>query len=431
MINIVILLGRLYRVVKVLMNRLALYLVFLIAVGCASSQQRHGLVEPTETQQTIDEAAAQEASEAVSPEVLVNSTGPDESALPNAADEDAEVAETSEPDGAAGPVDAADSVSGPKIPDFIVESLSDEIAVSEKEEARIAKAQKDVYDLVKGTATKIDSFFGTSETDPQASVSRGRVSIGGQYDDRRGFEQRFRFKARIRLPMFKQRTRLLLGRGDADNIVDGSSNENIDTLPGRFQGIDEDEWLFGIGYSRDMKLKSGWSFGLGAKIRTPIEPYVKATYKWNRGFGEAWLLHVSPRIYWQEDRGYGTSIQARLDYAPYDNWLYRSFTILVSDDRYQGIHWTSKLFTYHSLSKKSAFSYGLYATGETEDEVQLHDYGLEIRHRRQVSRRHFYVEFLTYFSWPQELLEEEREFTPGIGIQFELQFGAWPGRSND
>lgn len=398
-------------------SRLTIFLILLVATGCASNEQREESVEPIE---------AQQASEA-----LANDAGPDETIEQIAADEDGAATESLEPDGAAASIDIVEPATGPEIPDVIVEALSDEIVVSDVEEAKIAKAQDDIYDLVKGTATKIDSFFGTSETDPEATVSRGRVSIGGQYDEFRGSKQRFRFKAKVTLPMFERRSRLVVGRGDADDLVDGQSNENISSLPGRFQDIDQDEWLFGIGYSRDKRMKKGWSFGLGAKISTPIEPYVNATYRWNRGFGEAWHLQVSPRLYWQEDRGNGASIQARLDYAPYDNWLYRSYTILVNDDRFQGIKWTSKLFTYHSLSKKSAFSYGLYATGETEDEVQLRDYGLEVRHRRQISKRHLYVEYLTYFSWPQELLEEEREFTPGIGIEFELQFGDWPGRSKD
>ncbi len=317
----------------------------------------------------------------------------------------------------------------PSIADVITESLSKEIVVTPEEEARIEQAERDVYNLVHGAATEIDSFFGTSETDSEARVSRGRVSLASQYDDRNGYKTRLRFKARIKLPLFEERTRLLIGRGDADDIVDGSSNENIDKLPGRFQDIDQDDWLFGIGYSRDKRLKRGWSFDIGAKISDPIEPFVRAKYKWNRGLSEAWHLQIRPMIYWQDGRGNGASVQAFLDYSPIDNWLFRSYTIAQSDDRFQGIRWTSKLFTYHSLSRKSAFSYGLYAVGETKHDVRLQDYGLEIRHRRQVSSRYFYVEFLTYFSWPREFLEEVREFTPGIGIEFELQFGDWPGRS--
>ena len=88
----------------------------------------------------------------------------------------------------------------PDIPDALGERLSKEIAVSEEREQRIAERQEQVYDLVQGTATRIDSFFGTSEGDTQATVSRGRLSLGGQYDAFNGFEPRVRFTARITLP---------------------------------------------------------------------------------------------------------------------------------------------------------------------------------------------------------------------------------------
>lgn len=310
------------------------------------------------------------------------------------------------------------------------ESLSDELVVSEASEARIEKAQRDVYDVVKGTATKIDSFFGTGEGDTEATVSRGRVSIGGQYDDRNGFKDRLRFKAKVRLPAWERKTRLTVGRGNADDIIDGSSSDNIDTLPSRFRDIDQDEWLFGIGYSRDQTLGKGWNFDIGARFRFPLEPYVRATYRYNKGFGDSWLLKLSPRVYWQEGRGNGASIEGFLDYSPFDDWLFRSYSIALQDDTTAGISWTTKLFTYHSLSKKSAFSLGIFANGETEGEVELQEYGFEFRHRRRISSKHLYLELYTYGSWPSYTLDELRKFTPGIGIEFELQFGDWPGRSS-
>ena len=318
----------------------------------------------------------------------------------------------------------------PNVPEAVEERLSPEIEVSEEQEERIAKAQDDVYDLVQGTATRIDSFFGTVEGDTQASVTRGRLSVGGQYDAYNELDGRVRFNAKITLPAFEQRTRIIVSRGDADDAASGVDDSDTPSLPSRFDDISDDEWLFGIGYSRDKKLRRGWSFDAGIKLTTPVEPYVRATYKWNQGIGDAWLFRMRPRVYWQKGRGDGWSVSTTLDWSPYDDWLYRLYTIALDDDRTEGTRWTAKAFTYHSLSPKSAFSYGLYARGETEAEVTLQDYGFEVRHRRQISRNYLFVEFLAYMSWPRELLIEEREATPGVGIEFELQFGRWPGRES-
>lgn len=324
--------------------------------------------------------------------------------------------------------EAGKQLKAPEIPDKLEQGLSREIEVPEEQAQQIAQAQDDVYDIVHGTATKIDSFFGTADGDTQASVTRGRVSLGGQYDAYNDFDGRARFKAKVTLPAFEQRTRIVLGRGDADDTASGADSSDTPSLPSRFNDIDDDEWLFGIGYSRDQKLRQGWSFDVGIKVSTPVEPYVRATYKWNQGFGDSWLLRMRPRAYWQKGRGNGWSVATTLDWSPYDDWLYRLYTIALEDDRTEGKRWTGKLFTYHSLSPKSAFSYGLYARGETNAEVPLQDYGFEVRHRRQISRHYLFVEFLAYLSWPRQFLIEEREITPGVGIEFELQFGKWPGR---
>ena len=59
------------------------------------------------------------------------------------------------------------------------------------------------------------------------------------------------------------------------------------------------------------------------------------------------------------------------------------------------------------------------------------DYGVELRYRRQISRDWLFIELLTFVSWPRELAIERREANPGVGIEFEMQFGDWPGRPHE
>ena len=60
--------------------------------------------------------------------------------------------------------------------------------------------------------------------------------------------------------------------------------------------------------------------------------------------------------------------------------------------------------------------------------MPLQDYGIELRYRKRIARQWLFVEFLTYLSWPREFLFEERTDNLGFGIEFEMQFGDWPGR---
>ena len=171
-----------------------------------------------------------------------------------------------------------------------------------------------------------------------------------------------------------------------------------------------------------------WSFGAGVRLKTPLEPFVRATYRWNKAYGDNWLWRIEPRVFAQNQRGAGISVQSVLDHVFSDDWLLRFYSIVVAEEEVEGIAWTTKLVAYNNLSDKTAMSYAAYSTGETDYEVPVRDYGFELRYRRQISRDWLFVEFLTYMNWPRDFLIEERERNIGVGIEFEMQFGDWPGR---
>lgn len=311
------------------------------------------------------------------------------------------------------------------------EQRPDEAPETADSERLLDRTQRAVYGMALGTAQVVDNMFGSAGVEEEASVTRGRLSVGAQWDQRDDLRERIRIKARFGLPAMKNRTSLLLGRGDVNDLIDGSADDNIDTLPDRFNDYQDEDWLVGIGYSRDTKLRRGWSFGAGVRLATPLEPFVRATYRWHRGLGESWLWRVEPRVFVQNQRGAGVSVQNSLDYVISEKWLLRSWSIGVAEEEVEGISWTSKLVAYRNLSRKAAMSYAVYGTGETEYEVPVRDYGIEVRYRRQVSREWFFIELLTYMNWPRDLLIEDRERNIGIGIEFEMQFGDWPGRKQN
>jgi hypothetical protein len=308
------------------------------------------------------------------------------------------------------------------------DDVEDARVIAEEQAPLLDRTQATVASVVQGTAQFVDNIFGSADIEEEASVTRGRLAVGAQWDQRDGLRERLRLKARFGLPAISDRTSFFIGRGDVNDFVDGSADDNIDTLPDRFNDFQDEDWLLGVGFSRDARLRRGWSFGAGVRMKTPLEPFVRATYRWNRAFDDDWLWRVEPRVFVQSQRGAGISVQNILDHVLDDTWLLRSYSIVVAEEKVEGISWTSKLIAYQSLSQKHALSYAVYGTGETDYEVPVRDYGLELRYRRQISREWLFVELLTYVNWPRDFLVEERERNIGVGIEFEMQFGDWPGR---
>lgn len=303
----------------------------------------------------------------------------------------------------------------------------------ESDTALLDATQRAVYDVVNNTSRWFDGFFGSAaynvEGGEEANVSRGLLAVGTRWDERDEFDTRGRLRAQIPLPALKRRTRLLLGRGDTEDIVDGSETETINTLPEQFSDFTDDDWLLGIGYRRGRGMASGLDVGVGASIRSStIDPYVRVSYRINHAFGERWLWRVRPRIFWQEERGEGASLTSILDRIVNERWLLRSWVTLIAEDEVEGMGWTTDFLAYQSLDDNNALSYRVYATGETDNEVELQDYGLELRYRRRILREWLFLELSAGVSWPREFLLEERDANPGAGIEIEMQFGDWPGR---
>ena len=300
----------------------------------------------------------------------------------------------------------------------------------EDKEALLDRTQRTVYEVVNGTSQWFDSFFGSTELAEGANVSRGLLSVGTRWDQRDGFKPRVRLKARFPLPALKQRGRFLIGRGDADELIDGSEGDTGDTLPGGFNDFEDDDWLLGLGYSRDSEMARGFDLGVGIKLSSPVEPYARVTYRWNKAFGEDWLWRMRPRVFWQKERGAGASINSIVDYVVSPTWLLRSWIILVSEDEVDGLGWTNNFIAYQSLSSRDALSYSVFVSGETRNAVETQDVGFELRYRKRIGREWLFMELSTGISWPREFLEEVRESNFAVGIDFEMQFGDWSGRKH-
>lgn len=297
---------------------------------------------------------------------------------------------------------------------------------AEDKEPLLDRTQQTVFTIVDSSSRWFDGFFGATEADREQSVTRGRLNLGAYWDERDGMRERVRLKARIPLLAAKRRFRLVLGRGDIDDFVDGTEPNDIDSLPEKFNDFDDDDWLLGVGYSRKGGVARGWDLGVGVRLATPLEPYTRLTYRWNRNFGDAWLWRVQPRVFWQSQRGAGASLTNIVDYAYNTNWMFRSLTILKGEEEIEGLGWSQQFIAYQALNSRNAMSYSVFANGETLNEVPLIDYGVELRYRKRIAREWLFLILSTRLDWPREFLVEERKSNFGVGIEFEMQFGDWP-----
>jgi hypothetical protein len=290
----------------------------------------------------------------------------------------------------------------------------------------IDKVQRGVYSGVCGTALWFDGLFGNPRYDLDTTDTFGRVGLFGSYDRRDAFDAKLRLRARYALPNLKRKLRLTLGRGDDQALLEQRPADSQTPPPASLQATEEDSWLLGLGYSKESGLENGFDFGAGVRLNTPVDPYVKATYRHNFVFASDNMLRFRETPFWRDSRGWGATTQLTFDHLVTDQLLFRWDNIGTTAQDTDGFDWGTSVSAYQGFSQRRAISYSLLLRGETGADVPIQNYGFETRYRQQIFRKWLFLELSGSVTWPREELTEERKVNPGAGLGVEMYFGPVP-----
>lgn len=295
--------------------------------------------------------------------------------------------------------------------------------------ALIDRFQRGVYLTVCGTASWFDGLFGTRRFDQDSDETFGRLGLFEEWDRRDDFDTRVRLRARVALPALRDRLKLIVGRGNETQIVEGRGEETSGPetqLPSRFRQVEDDAWLLGLGYSKQRGLRRGFDFGAGVRLRSGLDPYTKGTYRYNLLFGETIMVRLRETLFWRDSRGFGETTEVSYDQLLSPRYLFRWSNGATLAEDTKGFDWYSAFTLFQSRSERRAFSYTTFLAGETSADVRLQNYGFETRYRRRIARKWLFLELKASLTWPRYELFEEREINPGVGVGFEMYFGPVP-----
>jgi hypothetical protein len=97
----------------------------------------------------------------------------------------------------------------------------------------------------------------------------------------------------------------------------------------------------------------------------------------------------------------------------------------TTHDKTQGVQWYAGQTWYHLLADRNAFSLRSFIRGETDAEVNVKEYGIDMIWRRPFTREWLYLSVGPSVTWPREFLEEQREISLGFNLWLEMEFGNW------
>jgi hypothetical protein len=282
------------------------------------------------------------------------------------------------------------------------------------------------------SARWIDGLFGqTQYQDPaRYRTVSGNIApsvLWSQYDR---FQARVRFHVDLPLPQIDDRLRAFVGRVDRDEFVTERA-EQSGALPRQFGTIGEEQTLLGLGYGPRDSTGRGLDYGAGIRLSSPLDPYVKATYRMAWEAGPDATFAVKPVAFWQHSERFGVTLRADYDRDLATDWYARLTVSGTKSGRSQGVRGYGTATLFHRLSDRRAMALQAGIDGETRAEVPLREYGLRATYRQNVWRDWLVMELRTSVTWPREKLTESRRSSVGAGVGFEMAFGGAKFIGND
>jgi hypothetical protein len=280
------------------------------------------------------------------------------------------------------------------------------------------------------SARWIDGLFGQRADDAVYREVSGNVQPSLLWTEYDGLQPRLRFRVDLPLPQINSKLRAFVGRVDREEFVTERA-ESSGALPRQFGTIGDEQTLLGLGYGDAMKSGTGFDLGTGVRLTTPLDPYVKASYRWRWLLDSGAVIRFRPTAFWQQSEQFGVTMRVDYDKDLADNLYTRLTASGTYSGRSLGLRGYMNATLFQRLSDRRAIAYQIGADGETDAPVALREYGARTTYRQNVWRDWLVLELRASLTWPREKREESRQPSWGAGVGFEMVFGPGTFRGGD
>jgi hypothetical protein len=291
-------------------------------------------------------------------------------------------------------------------------------------EAALEATRRRLYQTVCGAVTWFDGLFGERRDVEIAERTSGRLELSFVESQYHGFKVRARLNARVRFPNLEERLEAFVGRDDEDQFVEDRP-EGFG-IRSQFHSLeDEDRWVAGLGYGLPGSYAERTDFRLGAKGGRTPEIFAQGRHRRNWFVGDRSLWHFRETIFWTNRDGFGTTTSLDFDRILAPRVLLRLGGIGTFSEETDGVRYRLVGVVYQNLSLSGrALAYEAFARGETDDEVRLSEYGVQLVLRRPLlGKPWLFGELIGGYSWIRERLVDPRQGSYSIGFGFDLLFG--------
>jgi hypothetical protein len=287
----------------------------------------------------------------------------------------------------------------------------------------IDRAHQGVFNAVWRSAMRMDQWFGATPGDDEAIYMQtsGSIAPALLYDGFDGFRPKLRFQVDVPLPRLNERLHAFFGRVNHDEYVT-ESRPGSGAFARQYGPVQEDETLFGLRY-RSPKQGSRFEADAGLRVTSPLDPFVKGSWRFNHGSSETTLFSFRETAFWQNSEKFGLTSRIDIERIVDQQWLLRLTLSGTISQRIEGVKSYYAFNAIRGLPDRRAFCAELFSENEHKEAVPLGNYGVKLAYRKSVTRDWLVLETRLSLTFPKDEPWQTREATWGVGVGLEMFLG--------
>jgi hypothetical protein len=278
-----------------------------------------------------------------------------------------------------------------------------------------------IWNTLWHSARHVDGWFGGTNNDATYQRTSGSLAPALLWDKFDGLTPRLRFDVDVPLPQMNNRLHAFVGRVNRDEYVTERSPAS-GAFAQQYGPLEEDETLFGIRY-RSPKQGGNWEADAGIRFRSPLDPFVKGSYRFLRGSSESTLYSFRETAFWQHSEEFGFTSRIDIERIFRDTWLVRWTASGTISQETEGVRGYGSITVMRGLANRRAIAAELFTQGEFDAPVPTRNFGMKVAYRRSIARDWLVMETRISCTFPREELTQDRITNWGVGIGFEMFFG--------
>src|SRR5688572_2209368 len=226
----------------------------------------------------------------------------------------------------------------------------------------IDRAHQGVFNAVWRSGMRMDQWFGSTADESAYMEATGSIAPALLYDEFDGFQPRFRFQVDLPLPRISEKFHAFIGRVNQDEYVT-ERRPGSGAFARQYGPVQEDDTVFGIRY-RQPKQGGRFEADAGLRIASPLDPFVKGSWRFDKGASETTLFSLRETVFWQNSEKFGLTSRADVERVFTNMWLLRGTVSGTFSERTEGVRGYAAFTAIRGLPERRAIGAELFSEGE-------------------------------------------------------------------